>query len=299
MSDTNAPDQPENLPAEEVAEPPPRSDATVTTLNRKWLVKMVVIVLVLVGFGLWALYDAKLAYPARGANASDFAEYQYLDLITTSRPPLANDAGIPDPKERLALLRDRMKQTGGLDPLDGTRLRWLESLELIDRLKPEATALPRKDSEGKDVSATDRYGALKKRFTTAQGGTINAPKPLSAFDIPSQWAILGVCWLIALWIIVTLARAKAKSYKWDPTTLTLTLPNGAALTPADIQEFDKRKWHKFYVAVHVKPSHPTLGGKTLEMDLLRHEPLEQWILDMEKAAFPEHAAAQAEPQPAA
>jgi len=299
MSDPTEHAQPQtNDTADAPPEPPPRSDATVTTINRKWFIKMVVIVLVLIGFGGWALYDAKLAYPARGANAAEYYEYQYLDLIAKTRPPLSNDAGIPDPRERLAQIRERQRQTGSADPIETTRLRWLESLDLIDRLSPEATALPRKDFRGTDIpSAADRHAGLTTRWTTSQGGAINAPKPLSAFDIPSQWAILAICWAIALWMVVTLLKATSRKYRWDPATLTLTLPDGATLTPGDVQEFDKRKWHKFFVAIAVKPGHPTLGGKTLEMDLLRYEPLEQWIIDMEKAAFPDQTPAV--PQPAA
>lgn len=301
MSDTNEPEEIDTQAAEEAPpEPPARSDATVTTLNRKWVIKMAVIVLVLVAFGGWALYDAKIAYPDRGANASEYFEYQYLDVIAKTRPPLTNDAGIPNPAERMAQIREMQRQTGQIDPIDTTRLRWLESLELIEQVTPEATALPRKDFRGVDVnSAIDRHAALTKRWTTTQGGAINAPKPLSAFDIPSQWAILAICWAIALWIIVTLVKAKTKTYRWDPTTLALTLPDGSVILPSDIAELDKRKWHKFYVAMHVKPEHATAGGRVIEMDLLRHEPLEQWILDMEKVAFPEPAVTPATPEPVA
>ncbi len=301
MTDTNSPDQtPIEQETTDATESPPeviRSDATVTSLNRKWLVKMVIIILVLVGFGFWALYDAKVAYPARGANASEYYEYQYLDLIAKTRPPLSNDAGIPDPVERLAQIRERQKQTGSLDPIETARLRWLESLELIDRLTPDATALPRADFRGVDVpTAADRYTAVTKKWTTAEGGAINAPKPLSGFDIPSQWAILAICWAIAVWILLTVVRASIKVYRWEPSNQTLRLPDGGSITPGDIAEFDKRKWHKFYVVLRVRDGHPTHAGRSIEVDLLRHVPLEQWILDMEKTANPDSTDA---PQPAA
>jgi hypothetical protein len=45
-----------------------------------------------------------------------------------------------------------------------------------------------------------------------------------------------------------------------------------------------------YVHLTIKPEHATLGGKTLEFDLLRYVPLEEWILEMERIAFPDDSA---------
>lgn len=270
---------------------PVRSDATQTSVNRKWTLKMLLIVVVLFGFGAWALYDAKVAYPARGINAAEYFEYQYLDLIATN-PVRSSEAGIADPVERLDKLREQQKKAGALDEVDRARLHWLESLSLIGRLSPDATAIPRKDIKGVQVdSAAGRLEALTKRWTTAQGGKLQPPKPLSPFDIPSQWVILGVCWAVGVWMAFTLLAAKSKVYRFDPATHTLTLPGGASVSPSDLEEIDKRKWHKFFVSLRVKASHAQLGGKGVELDLLRYEPLEQWVLDMEKAAFPEQAAA--------
>ena len=37
-----------------------------TRLNKPWLLKTLISAVVLVGFGLYGLYDATVAYPARG-----------------------------------------------------------------------------------------------------------------------------------------------------------------------------------------------------------------------------------------
>ncbi len=76
--------------------------------------------------------------------------------------------------------------------------------------------------------------------------------------------------------------------------MTLGLPGGHSLTPADLTDVDKRKWDKFFVSLVVKPGHATLGGKEVALDLLRYEPLEDWVLEMEKAAFPDRVKAEEE-----
>ncbi|MBS0195786.1 MAG: hypothetical protein JSR77_03425 [Planctomycetes bacterium] len=287
---TPTPAETDTAPAE-----PVRSSATVTSLNRKWVIKMAAIILVLDLFGLWALYDALWAYPKRGANASEYLEYQLLDLLAKNKSN--SDPSIPDPAQRLTQLKKQLNETGKLDEADGLRVRWLESLQLISHLNANATSIPRDDFRGAKVTtAAERLDTLTKKWTRDQG-KVDPPKPLSAFDIPSQWAILAICWSISGWVAVTLAASAGKKFRWNEATQTLTLPGGATLIPSQIAEFDKRKWHKFYIALHVKPDHPTLGGKTLEFDLLRYEPLEQWVLDMEKTAFPESAQDSTQPQP--
>jgi hypothetical protein len=76
-------------------------------------------------------------------------------------------------------------------------------------------------------------------------------------------------------------RVAAKSYQFEPETHTLVLPGGERLAAADLKEVDKRKWHKFYVTLNMN------DGRSHTLDLYRHDPLEEWVLEMEKAAFPE------------
>ncbi|MCU0688564.1 MAG: hypothetical protein MUE97_02320, partial [Phycisphaerales bacterium] len=103
----------------------------------------------------------------------------------------------------------------------------------------------------------------------------------AGWDIPFQWFITVVGFLGAIWVLFNIARTKAKVYRWDPATSRLTLPSGTSLVPADITEFDKRKWHKFFVTL------VTTRGDRHELDLYKYEPLEEWILAMEDIRFPE------------
>jgi hypothetical protein len=287
MTDTNIPQQ---------TPPDPVTSVTVTSLNRKWTIKMVLICLVVFLFGVWAIYDALVAYPKRGYNAAEFIEYQYLEQFERDRGVISNSAGIADPQSKLQELNQRQSTVGQLDVVDDLLKRWLENLSLVSKLVPEATAIPRTDFRGTPVeSANQRLETLTAKWTRAGGTKLDAPKPLSAFDIPSQWIILVICWAIAAWMAVVLLRSKQKVYRWDPTTQRLTLADGKSFTPSDIAEFDKRKWHKFFVTILIKPSHTTLGGKSVELDLLRYDPLEAWVLAMERTAFPESVKQEEEP----
>lgn len=277
-----------DTPPPEQAMPDPATTATVTALNRKWTVKMVLICLVVFFFGVWAIYDALIAYPKRGYNAAEFMEYQYLEQYERDRGVMSNAAGVSDPAAKLAELAQREATVGQLGVVDELLKRWLENLDIVSKLVPEATAIPRTDFRGQQINtASERLEALTAKWTREGGTKKDAPKPLSAFDIPSQWIILAICWMIAAWMAVVVLRSRQKVFRWEPGTQRLTLADGHAITPADIAEFDKRKWHKFFVTLVIKPSHPTLGGKSIELDLLRYDPLEAWVLAMEKTAFPE------------
>jgi hypothetical protein len=280
-----------------MTEPGDRPTLT-TTISRKWTIKMVVISVVCLGVGVWGYWDATVAYPARGALASAYLEYQYLDQFQRGRPPLDSRAGVPDPAAELRRLEAVRAEKGELHPADAALVRWMESLSLIGRLDgPTATAIPRTDFRGDDLAtvtdARSRYEALRRLFTTATGEPAAAPSELSRWDIPVQWLIMVVCGGIGLYLDLLIVRVHLRRYRFDPATLTLTLPGGQTITPADIEDIDKRKWHKLYCSVVVKKDHPTLGGKSLEMDLLRYEPLEAWVLEMERAAFPDRAAREA------
>ncbi len=114
--------------------------------------------------------------------------------------------------------------------------------------------------------------------------------PLSRFDIPSQWLITAVGFIGGAWIVALIARVSAKTYRWEPAAQRLTLPGGASVTPADVSEVDKTLWHKYYVELHIKADHPKLGGKSVKLDLMRYEPLEAWVLEMEQTVHPERPA---------
>ena len=64
------------------------SQLLTSKVSRKWTIRMVVIATVLIAFGLWGLWDAVRVYPARGALAAEWLEFQYLEEFSRSRPPL-------------------------------------------------------------------------------------------------------------------------------------------------------------------------------------------------------------------
>lgn len=276
-----------SAPASAPASTPDPLDAAVTTINRKWSIKLLVIIGVSVFMAGFFLFDGLVRYPERGALASEYFEFQYLQSFDKERGGIASLSGVDDPVARLHQLEEKDRTTGSLDATDRAMAAWLSNLKTINRLVPEATAIPRTHFRGgqRVESAAQRLEDLTRTWTQKA-----APTPLSAFDIPSQWAGMAVCVVIALWVGLSWVRGCSKSYRWDRAASRLTLPGDHALVPADIAEVDKRKWDKLYVSLRIKPEHPTLGGKTIEFDLLRYEPLEAWILEMERQAFPQESA---------
>ncbi|MEO0716892.1 MAG: hypothetical protein AAFY58_07870, partial [Planctomycetota bacterium] len=68
-------------------EPKPMSEASkanVTSLNRPWVIKTVLITLVLWAFGCWAIYDAVSLYPDRGRAYAEKLELEYLRTLESS-----------------------------------------------------------------------------------------------------------------------------------------------------------------------------------------------------------------------
>jgi hypothetical protein len=173
-----------------------------------------------------------------------------------------------------------------LSEVEQRRLEWLESLQIAHRLRPEFTTLSQPDTSIKSATGEQLagYPELNQRW-----GNGNMPKKLEWYDIPAQWAFVIIGLGGGLWLLVLYAMVARKRYSWDETSKTLTLPGGTTLTPADLEDVDKRKWDKYIVFLKVKPTHPTLDGRELKVDLYRYSPLEVWVLEMERTAFPERA----------
>lgn len=257
-----------------------------TTLNRSWLLKMTAIFVVVVAFGSWGLYDASVVFPRRGQAVASYLQLEYLR--EAEKAGLLMRSAVENPVKELARLGERetlarLHQTAA-DPsalgyaqaaVELARYRWLEALKAIGMLDPESTRL---DNPGKMLDDL-----------TAAWGRKGSPKELTAWDIPVQWLIVVVCYGAGLWMVVLFLGAASKSYQWEPDEQRLTLPGGATLVPADIEEFDKRKWHKFLVFLKIRSDHRSLSGKVLKLDLLRYSGLEGWVLEMERTAFPENA----------
>jgi hypothetical protein len=259
------------------------SQATRTTLNRTWKIKMGVFFIFLAGLGSWGYYDATVKWPARGVRHAEWAKWQYLGVAIDTG--YASRTSVPDPVAEFERLNDPAKLaeirsseasaagTGDMDRLEFTRHRWLKSLKRVGRLDPQYTLIEDPRDTFRDLDETWLSGTM--------------PKPLAAYDIMMQWVITiagfgGALFMLGLY--VTVARHR---YTFDPEALALTLPGGVVIKPSDIDVFDKRKWHRFLVYLKINEGHKELGGKEIRLDLLRYSPLETWAKQMFKAAHPD------------
>jgi hypothetical protein len=257
-------------------------------LGKRWVRKMAIFIVVLLAFGGWGFYDAVSVYPARGERFATWARLAYLEAAEAADREdfgiFIRDTSVPNPGEELARLSQaEQRQRNGADAANtqsprrlraimlNARLTWLEALSRIGQVRPERTTIENPRTE---------LARLKTELSTA-----SQPKPLSRWDIPSQWAIMAVCWTLALFLIVRALGVVSRKYRWQAETMTLTLPGGASITPDDLEEVDKRKWDKFIVFLKIKGSHPSLGGQEVRCDTYQHDELEEWILAMERKAF--------------
>ncbi|MCC6969635.1 MAG: hypothetical protein IT434_05380 [Phycisphaerales bacterium] len=244
-----------------------------TKVSKKWLVRTIGFAIFVFIFGCWGLFDAVIAYPKRGINVAEKLELEYLRAAEQNRS--LDAASIADPAGELAKLRERNKQQQLTSAADGARLQWLNALDTIGRASPEHTTIA--DPRGRK-SQLEEVWAKK-----------TPSEPLAAWDLPLQWGITFAGYGATAWLLLLIVMVKGKTYTWNPSTQALGLPGGASLTPADVEDFDKRRWDKFLIFLKIKASHAQLGGQELRLDLLRYEPLETWVLEMEKTAFPERA----------
>ena len=191
--------------------------------------------------------------------------------------------GVPEPEGEIARLRGSSRSlsevsSGGSSGSSPCRSRTGFALEFTTLSQPDTSI---RSATGEQLAG---YPKLKELW-----GNGNMPKKLEWYDIPAQWAFVIIGIGGGLWLAVLYAAVARKRYAWDEASRTLTLPGGATLTPADLEDVDKRKWDEYIVFMKVKPSHPTLGGRELKLDLYRYSPLEAWVLEMERTAFPERA----------
>ncbi|MEZ6244050.1 MAG: hypothetical protein R3B57_13520 [Phycisphaerales bacterium] len=260
-----------------------------STLNRPWVLKMLIFIIVLLAFGSWGLYDAAIKYPANGARFAEWAEWQYLqkarDADAEELGYFSRYASVPDPRQELEHLsrletdqgnREAAENTQSLRRLRAiaelTRRQWLEGLQVIGKMTPERTTIadPR--------ARLDELAGL--------WGTRPQPAALHWYDIPVQWAIMIGCYAMGLYLIVLFLRVASKRYRWEPAEQRLTFPGGASIVPDDLAEIDKRKWDKFIVFLKIREGHEKLGGREIRVDTYRHALVEGWILEMEKTRFP-------------
>jgi hypothetical protein len=270
------------------------AETQTTRLSRRWLLKISIFLIGLPLFGALGLYDGLIKYPRRGELDASVRLSRFLD----ENPVFTK---VETPRETFAQLKERQDEGArGLSDEESALLEFLASLDRLWRLDAKTLELPIADAEGRpetwDISRGEAFvtaaGERKYELVSetrsalrAHWDTAKKPAPLdSKFDIAFQWALVVVCFGLWPWPIWLVVKAMRTRYRWDANEQRLTLPDASSFTPDEIAEFDKTRWHKFYVTVHLK------DGRAMTFDLLRHEPLEEWIKQMERTRFPEAAA---------
>ncbi len=267
------------------------NSAVKASLGRRWLIKMVVFVVLLLGLGVWGYVDATIVYPNRGREFASWAKYQYLLAAKTANDngvfgafarnavtvddPGAEFERLSEPETRQRYLTEAGNEGRGAlaASVDLTRYQWLKGLDRIGALAPENSAI-------------ESPAAELTELTTTWSAT-QAPKELSFYDIPVQWIFTIVGFGGGGWLLVHVLRVASRKYTWDASTMTLTMPGGHAVTPDDLEEVDKSRWDKFIVALVIRSGHGTLGGRTVRIDTYQHADVEPWVLAMEERAFPD------------
>lgn len=271
-------------------------------LNPRWRLKLGIIALIVFLVGCWGLWDATSVYPNRGKKFADWAKWQYLEESKKADDEdfgiFLRDTSVTDPVAELERLSapDRLSQnrTDASNPnssrskrasMQNARLQWLEALKVVSILTAENTTIesPQRELE-----------ALREKWSA----TTTNPKPLSSFDLMSQWLIMGVCYIVTLIMVIHMMRVASQRYTWQPDSMTLTIPGGGSITPDDLEEVDKRKWDKFIVFLKIKDAHAKLGGQEVKVDTYQRLLVEDWILAMEEKAFPSQEDEDAPSEPA-
>ena len=252
-----------------------------TKVATRWMRKMVIFFVVCFGLGSWGLLDAVVIYPDRGEQYSRFKLQDYLNEANSIGVlPIARRVNVEDP---VATLEDLNQREGQLNEFETYQRLWLGSLEPIHG-KP-LTKLPAQNQEMASRPAEQRADTvtvfidpaakLAELTSELQGKT--QPKPLSQTDIAVQWLICAAGYLGALFIFFRIVQTRSTVFRYEPAEHRLILPGGKSITPSEIEVVDKSKWHKFFVALDLK------DGSSHKFDLLRFDPLEEWILEMEDA----------------
>jgi hypothetical protein len=267
---------------------PAALSATRTTIRRAWALKMALFWLALFGFGVWALTDILWTHPSRGGADAEYRLFKYLEAARDAQVATREALAFDDPNAELERLRPRAEElrtasergergvAGQLPPkVLFLRLEWLEALKRVNwpgQIPADAGVID-------DPIA--RLTQLQQIWSARE-----PPQPLAGWDIPLDYAFLVVGFAgAAVMALVVLPKAR-RVYRWDPATRTLTLPDGSTITPEQVNEFDKRRWDKFFVTLVLGD-----GRRPVELDLYIHVPLEEWVLEMERVRFPEQAEA--------
>lgn len=267
------------------AKPSPAAEVQRTRLNKPWLVRVIGLLIGVTALGGWFALDAWVIYPNRGEKAIKFAELAYLQEAQIANLTPAR-VDVADPRAELERLDQRREASdAALSNVEARQFDWLTQISRLHNL--DAVAARNEAARrvwGGEAGAEperpltvfrDPRGRLSELNTELSGET--APKPLSTFDMPSQYGGLIVSIVAAVLMLLFFFRIRGQVYTYEPGAMRLTLPDGFSFTPDMIETVDKRKWDKFIVFL-------TLQGESGErrIDLFRHAPLEEWILEMER-----------------
>jgi len=170
------------------------------------------------------------------------------------------------------------------DPAAFDRLEELVSIPRLDR-----TTAQREEIRGLEDRLDQQRPRERLEALSAQWSTETQPGMLQSYDIPVNKAAAVGCFAFSLYLIGLFVRVATRTYTWEPGKQRLTLPSGESITPDDLADIDKRKWDKFIVFLVLKDSHESLGGAEIKVDTYRHGLVEDWILEMERTAFPDRA----------
>lgn len=258
----------------------PLTGEQITSIPKKWMILQTVYMAVLLAYAIWCVYDGAVLLPNRGKADAEYKERQYLEAAKTASS--LSEASVKSPVEEFQQLSEQVDEirslsnsttaTGKINALRVARFEWLKALRLVGQLNPEKTTIA--DPERRLKELDEKWKSLVP------------PKPLAGYDIPLQWWQLPVVLGVFLAVAVVTVRTKLTIYRFDPASKTLTLPGGEKVAYTDLKEIDKRQWHKVRCTLVLN------DGRQLPMDLLRYVPLEEWILEMEKARFPEAVASE-------
>lgn len=241
-----------------------------TSLNKRWVWKMVAFLVAMLVLGVWGTYDAVILYPQRGLDSAEYLQMKYLD--EADKTGGVTLAGVRTPSTALK----RFKETPPSQPIEVAQSRWLEALALVrnlDKIESQLAAGATPDPDTSMPDASNKLAELKKKWAAK-----NQPAALSAFDIPVQYLFMVIGLGLSVYIVLFLLKCKGTKFRYHPATMRLTLPSGKSFVPAEIEEVDRRLWHKFFVELKVG------GLGPVKLDLLRYTPLEEWFLEMEKHA---------------
>ena len=265
-----------------------QSETIKAPTNPRWLFKLTIWCVVLLGLGVWGYIDATSIYPKRGRDFASWAKWQYLVAGQNANNEdfgvFEREASVADPVAELARLndadtRERNEQDAANSGssrhlralMQQSRLDWLSGLKMVGELDPANTTF---ETPREELKSSEEMWASRP-----------APKPLAVYDLPLQWGIMFVGFLGGAFMLIHIFRVKSKTITFETGTKTLTLPGKIAIIPDELELVDKRKWDKFIVFLKLNDSHQSHSGQEVRVDTYQHLLVEDWILQMEEHAF--------------